>query len=81
MSETQEVNEMQGEEVTTVEEETDGENKRRKPRQTFDKFITDFRAAIEISGEEGEFRDIIEYHGYTPERRHCGPLSQVAVLM
>lgn len=72
MKESQEVKEMQGEEVTTVEGETDGEKKRRKPRQTFDKLITDFRAAIEISGEEGDFRDIIEYHGYTPERRQMG---------
>ena len=72
MSETQEVNEMQGEEATTVEGETDGESKRRKTWQTFDKLITDFRAAIEISGEEGEFREIIEYHGYTPERRQKG---------
>lgn len=73
MKEQKEVTGVTGEVVDTVETEDNGETrKKRKPKLTFDRYIADFRAAIEISGEEGEFREIIEYHGYTPERRQRG---------
>ncbi|MCP5108101.1 MAG: hypothetical protein GY950_32235 [bacterium] len=58
--------------TTTQEQGNQEEDKKRKTWQTFDKLTTDFRAALEIAGEDGEFRDIIEYHGYTPARREEG---------
>lgn len=62
----------QSEETTTEGNQVEEKDERRKTWLTFDKCITDFRAALEIAGEEGEFRDIIEYHGYTQPRRQEG---------
>ncbi|MCP5051905.1 MAG: hypothetical protein GY940_32355, partial [bacterium] len=50
----------------------DKKDKKKKTRITFNKRTVDFTSAIEIAGEEGEFRDIIEYHGYTENRRQTG---------
>ncbi len=59
--------------VDTVGAENNGENqKKRKTRLTFDKLVVDFKAALEISGEDETFRDIIEFHGYSLVRREEG---------
>lgn len=75
MSEQTEITEVPGEvvdTVDTVDENDGGETKKKKTRLTFDKLIVDFRAALEISGEDDTFRDIIEFHGYTLVRRQEG---------